>query len=274
MSVDASRYILHLTLHQVDNEGSRVLVFDDTAAALNVEDHVEVVTEANTSSSRRQTRPMTNGDLVSEAGGLGMSSANCGYIAIEAFRFHLQSNSLMISLMQDQGASPNEQLLNAAKTDNEELLLSVLSLTGRFDINHQDGLGFTALHYAVQRGSTDCLDHILEEDDCDVDLQTRLEGLTPIHLAMQVQDQELRIYLVRSLLEAGSSTQIPNKYRQLPVDLLSPSRPSDVEIIEIMKEQQEEDEARGEEGGIDMFDSGDLAEEDDGPGTGSGSDSD
>jgi hypothetical protein len=76
--------------------------------------------------------------------------------------------------------STDERLLQAAKSDSEEMFrsssLSALSLAQTtldlsppsylhpveivngsepFDINFQDGLGFSALHYAVQRGSTD-----------------------------------------------------------------------------------------------------------------------
>lgn len=101
--------------------------------------------------------------------------------------------------------------------------MEVVNGSDPFDINFQDGLGFSALHYAVQRGSTDwyvllhlscwdvsdvnrpsvnhparSLDHILETDGCDVDLQTRLDKSTPLHLAVQVEDPELRTYLGKS----------------------------------------------------------------------------
>jgi hypothetical protein len=39
------------------------------------------------------------------------------------------------------------------------------------------------------------IDAILEHDECDVDLQTRIDGETPLHLAMRVADGELRTYL-------------------------------------------------------------------------------
>jgi len=45
------------------------------------------------------------------------------------------------------GCVPDERLLAAAREDNEELLLEVFD-EGKFDINYQDGLGNTALHYA------------------------------------------------------------------------------------------------------------------------------
>ncbi|KAL7414911.1 ankyrin repeat-containing domain protein [Mrakia frigida] len=166
--------------------------------------------------------------------------------------------------MSDQGASQNERLLQAAKTDNEELVLEILNGEKEFDINFQDGLGFTALHYAIQRGSTDCLDHLLETEDCDVDLQTRLDASTPLHLAVQVSDSELRLYLVRTLLEAGASQTIRNKFKDTPIDLLSPTKPEDQEVREVLLEEKGQEE---------LFDQGDLVGEDD-LADGSGSESD
>ncbi|KAI0962684.1 hypothetical protein AcW1_001450 [Taiwanofungus camphoratus] len=40
------------------------------------------------------------------------------------------------------GASNNERLLAAARSDNEDLLLEVFE-EGKFDINYKDGLGNT-----------------------------------------------------------------------------------------------------------------------------------
>ena len=56
----------------------------------------------------------------------------------------------------------------------------------------------------VSQGSTDVLEHILSYEDCDVDPINRIEGATPLHLALQLTDPELRKYVVESLLEAGA----------------------------------------------------------------------
>ncbi|KAG8917066.1 hypothetical protein FRC02_003386 [Tulasnella sp. 418] len=125
-----------------------------------------------------------------------------------------------------EGASKNEQLLHAAKEDNEELLLSILEdpklREGDFDINHKDGLGNTALHYAAERGSIDALEHLLGYEGCDVDLQNRLEHATPLHLAVKLKDFNVRQYVVDSLLVAGADMKIKNKDGELPIDLLAP----------------------------------------------------
>ncbi|KAI0803221.1 ankyrin repeat-containing domain protein [Irpex lacteus] len=103
------------------------------------------------------------------------------------------------------GATNNERLLAAARQDNEEMLLEVFE-QGDYDINFQDGLGNTALHYAASLGNTDVLEHILSQDNCDVDPINRLEGATPLHLALKLEDKELRHHVVESLLEAGADT--------------------------------------------------------------------
>lgn len=50
------------------------------------------------------------------------------------------------------------------------------------------------------------MEHILEHEDCDVDPINRLERATPLHLAIRVEDLEVRREVVDSLLEAGADT--------------------------------------------------------------------
>ncbi|WOO85139.1 Ankyrin repeat-containing protein [Vanrija pseudolonga] len=121
------------------------------------------------------------------------------------------------------GASANEQLLAAAKTDNEELLLSALEQLE--DVNYADGLGNTALHYAVIHGSTDVLEHLLEHDSIHLDLRNRLQGDTPLHIAVRQRYEEhpaARLYIVGSLLEAGADQLVKNRHGQRPGDALPP----------------------------------------------------
>ncbi|KAG8997208.1 hypothetical protein FRB94_007815 [Tulasnella sp. JGI-2019a] len=118
------------------------------------------------------------------------------------------------------GASNNERLLHAAKQDDDGLILEIFGQPTTFDINHVDGLGNTALHYAVKSGSADVLEQILEHDDCDVDPQNRLERATPLHMAAQLEDKEVRFKIVKSLLDAGADMRIRDKHGSLAVDLL------------------------------------------------------
>ncbi|KAJ8453422.1 hypothetical protein ONZ45_g11975 [Pleurotus djamor] len=166
--------------------------------------------------------------------------------------------------MESQGASNNERLLAAARTDNEELVLEVFE-EGGFDVNYQDGLGNTALHYAVQYGSTDVLEHILSHEDCDVDPINRLEKDTPLHLAVKLQDQALRLHVVESLLDAGADVTIKNKHGERPSDLLSPTSDDDQQILVLIRKAQ----------AVNTVSADDIAnDDDDEPGSASGSDED
>jgi len=125
--------------------------------------------------------------------------------------------------MSEDGASNNERLLAAAKSDNEDLLLEIFEDPTSFDINFKDGLGNTALHYAASSGSEVVLEHILSHDECDVDLRNRLAGATPLHLAVAISDADLRVRIVESLLEAGADTKIKNKNGSFASDLVPPN---------------------------------------------------
>ncbi|KAG6835133.1 hypothetical protein H0H93_004549 [Arthromyces matolae] len=98
------------------------------------------------------------------------------------------------------GASNNERLLAAARSDNEDLILEVFE-EGGFDINCQDGLGNTR---------------------CDVDPINRLEKATPLHLAVHIEHIALRKHIVESLLDAGADTWIKDKNGETAMDILPP----------------------------------------------------
>ena len=50
------------------------------------------------------------------------------------------------------------------------------------------------------------LEHILSHEDCDVDPINRIDKATPLHLAVQIEHTELRLYIFDSLLDAGADT--------------------------------------------------------------------
>lgn len=50
------------------------------------------------------------------------------------------------------------------------------------------------------------LEDILSHDDCDVDPINRLDKATPLHLALSIDDKELRLAVIESLLDAGADT--------------------------------------------------------------------
>ncbi|KAH9897668.1 ankyrin [Cubamyces lactineus] len=164
--------------------------------------------------------------------------------------------------MASDGASNNERLLAAARADNEDMLLEVFG-EGNFDINAQDGLGNTALHYAASYGYLEILEHLLEYDGCDVDPQNRIEKATPLHLALRIEDAELRKAVVASLLEAGADTRIKDKNGETALDLVPPE---DTEIRALLRKAQAQASISHD----------DVADDDEGEGeySGSGSDED
>ena len=60
---------------------------------------------------------------------------------------------------------------------------------------------------SASNGYLEILEHLLEYDGCDVDPQNRIEKATPLHLALRIDDEELRQDVVSSLLEAGADTK-------------------------------------------------------------------
>jgi len=54
-------------------------------------------------------------------------------------------------------------------------------------------------------GSSEVLNELLDHENCDVDYTNRLEGATPLHLAVKIEEYELRAYIVDCLLDAGAN---------------------------------------------------------------------
>ncbi|KAF9125986.1 hypothetical protein BGW39_007008 [Mortierella sp. 14UC] len=119
----------------------------------------------------------------------------------------------------DDGASNNELLVAACKEDNLDMLETVLSAdASSFDINHTDGLGNAALHYAARHGSTGCLEILLYYDGINVNVINRIEGDTPLHKAVVYPDPEIALEMAQILVNGGASTKLQNKMKQTPAD--------------------------------------------------------
>lgn len=170
---------------------------------------------------------------------------------------------------EERGAKATERLLAAAKTDNEAMLEEALAELE--DINGTDGMGNTALHYAVQNASTNVLETILCHDTCDVDIRNR-NGDTPLHIAVRNRWEEhegLRLYLLENLLEAGADTLIKNRYNEKPVDLVppNPAPGSDDELVRKALRAAVAERAVASKGDIadddDVFDPNDVASDSD-----------
>lgn len=121
----------------------------------------------------------------------------------------------------------------AAKYDDVEMFEEIVEGKGAFDINHADGLGMTALHYAAAKGSVDVIELILSQDGCDVDPINRIAKATPLHLALQLPDSdpELRRHIVESLLDAGADINIADKNGDTVLNIASTMGDKDLEAM-------------------------------------------
>ncbi|GAA5976911.1 hypothetical protein JCM10908_005673 [Rhodotorula pacifica] len=133
-------------------------------------------------------------------------------------------------------ATPNERLIYGAKTDSIELMQQVLEGEEPFDINHQDGLGNTALHYAASTPSPDALSLLLDNDSTDVDLQNRLDRATPLLLAVKLENEAARVGVIGMLLDAGADPSIKDRHSLRLQDYLRPSSSeTDKEILQMIR---------------------------------------
>ncbi|KAG0267499.1 hypothetical protein BG011_004533 [Mortierella polycephala] len=134
--------------------------------------------------------------------------------------------------MSEEGASHNELLIAACKEDNLDMLEEVLSAdTSSFDINHTDGLGNSALHYAARYASTGCLEILLYYDGINVNAVNRIEGDTPLHKAAEYHDPETALEMVQILINGGASPKLQNKMKQTAVDIAPSDTHADVKAF-------------------------------------------
>lgn len=143
----------------------------------------------------------------------------------------------------DQGASPTQVLLAAARSNNLELLRSCIESTNAPDLNATDSVGNSALHNAARYGSLECLDFLLDQESIDLDQQNRMEGDTPLHAAIRHSREDPAMALetgmlviipsrnpygltyfslVEFLIDAGADTEIKNRHGDRPLDLVDP----------------------------------------------------
>ncbi|POY75784.1 hypothetical protein BMF94_1097 [Rhodotorula taiwanensis] len=184
-------------------------------------------------------------------------------------------------------ATPNERFIYGAKTDSVDLMQEVLNGQEQVDVNHQDGLGNTALlvaivltdiyrlsalHYAASTPSPDALTLLLDLDDLDVDLQNRLDRFTPLHMAVRLENEAARMGVMEMLLDAGADPSLKDRHGLRPQDYLRPTQSeTDKEIAQMIRVAMSERTM----GATSTVNNADLAgdDDDDDGEPGSGSDS-
>ncbi|KAJ2001785.1 hypothetical protein GGI04_002090 [Coemansia thaxteri] len=125
--------------------------------------------------------------------------------------------------MGEDGASQEEQLLAACMTDQSDLVRELLQDSHPVDVNFTNSLGYTALHYAAQTGSVDCMRLLVAVQGVNPNIQDSLDKDTPLHKALvHCDSSETALELTRLLLTAGADPRITNEKRQRPVTLTEP----------------------------------------------------
>lgn len=123
----------------------------------------------------------------------------------------------------DDGASPREQLMEACRRNNPDLLQTLLdspslqgqaAATAKFLNTTTDALGAGPLHVAAQYGSYEVLDVLLDQEGVEIDIPERREGDTCLHKAVRYVNEVGRhqgggdnddggLAVVEILLDAG-----------------------------------------------------------------------
>ncbi|ANZ77524.1 BA75_05093T0 [Komagataella pastoris] len=125
-----------------------------------------------------------------------------------------------------EGASPSEQLIDAARRNNVDLLESIISdnkdgITQLINTS-QDVMGNKPLHLAATYGAFEVLDILLDQEGVELDSKNRLDENTPLHLAVKYSEEEPEhgTFIVEELIAAGADVTATNKNGDKPVDLV------------------------------------------------------
>lgn len=141
-----------------------------------------------------------------------------------------------------QGATPAEQLIEACRRNNPDLLLSILSplpdTTAATLLNTTTTvLGNHLYHEAALRGNYEVIDALLDQPGFECDPINRSDGDTPLHCAIRwinsepPAQREFGNALVEMMLEAGSSARVKNKGGLTPLQLVDPGNEGLREVI-------------------------------------------
>ncbi|KAB5560015.1 hypothetical protein GE09DRAFT_1220678 [Coniochaeta sp. 2T2.1] len=141
-----------------------------------------------------------------------------------------------------EGASISEQLIEACRRNNVDLLHDILESKSDAEIasllnNTTTVMGNHLYHEAALRGNYEIIDALLDMPDFECDPTNRVEGDTPLHSAVRwinsepEAQREFGNALVEMMLEAGSNTRVKNKGGLTPLMLVDPRNEGLKEVI-------------------------------------------
>ncbi|KAJ1642315.1 hypothetical protein LPJ64_005830 [Coemansia asiatica] len=107
--------------------------------------------------------------------------------------------------------------------DQPHLVKSLLQESKSVDINHKNSLGLTALHYAAQQESIECVKLLVAVKGIKPNIQDNIDKNTPLHTALiNCTSSETALEIARLLISVGADPRIVNKDKQRPVNLTEP----------------------------------------------------
>lgn len=130
----------------------------------------------------------------------------------------------------NEGASPSEQLLDASRRNNTDLLETIFSEL-KYDpiqianlINtSRDPLGNTCIHLCCKYGSWEVLDKILDQDGgVDIDPRNTVDGDTPLHVTIKyaIEEPEHGTFIAENLIDVGANPKLRNNVGLKAIDLI------------------------------------------------------
>ncbi|KAI1505934.1 ankyrin repeat protein [Biscogniauxia marginata] len=143
-----------------------------------------------------------------------------------------------------EGASVKEQLVEACRRNNVDLLSEIISNCKNDDEisdllnNTTTIMGNHLYHEAALQGNYEVIDMLLDQPNFECDPLARTTGDTPLHSAIRwinsepPAQREFGNALVEMMLEAGSSTRVKNKAKLTPLQLVDPRNKGLRELIQ------------------------------------------
>lgn len=163
----------------------------------------------------------------------------------------------------EDGASYSEQLLECARRNNTELLLSIIAevpedkLAQLVNSTKEVVSNNSPLHIATLLGNWEFIDMVLDIEGVEIDPLNR-DGDTPLHLAVKYAGSEpdYGYFIIDNLLDAGLDAKIVDRSGLKPVNYVTNNEKlrmllESAEYASAVEDEQPQEEDEGEASGSD-----------------------